>query len=65
MVSASKSMVQTDCVEGYFFLSWNKDGDYQVRTNDPDRVIGYSRLPDYVNGCARRTITDLDKENDD
>lgn len=65
MISSVKLLTQTDFVEGYFFVSWNSGGDYQVSMSDPDRVIGYSSLPDYIGGCARRTITELDDRNDD
>jgi len=65
MISSSKILSQTDCTEGFFFLSWNKDGDYQVTFSDPDRVIGYSSLSNYVTGCAQRTIAELDNRNRD
>ena len=65
MKLSAKNMSHTDCVEGYFFISWNKQGAYQHRFHDPDGVIGRSNLAAFVEGSARRVVDELDRRDDD
>lgn len=65
MKLSAKNLAATDCIEGYFFVSWNKKGAYQLRFHDPDGIVGRNNLPSYVEGTARRTIAELDIIDDD
>jgi hypothetical protein len=60
LISSSKYLSQTSCVEGYFLLSWDKDGSYQTRLHDPEGVIGLSYLPSFTRGCAQRAVSEAD-----
>jgi len=63
LIGAAKDMANSECVAGFFIVSWDEDGkNYENRFYDPKAVKGISGLPDYVAGCARRLVTSIDGE---
>lgn len=63
MKSYAKSLSKSDCIEGFFFVSWDEKGRYQTRLYDPRAAIGKNQLPSFVNGAAARLIGDIDAED--
>lgn len=63
LISSAKELSHTQCVEGYFLLSWDKDGTYQTRLHDPEGAIGLSMLPSFVSGCAQRAVSEVDLDD--
>ena len=63
MITTVKGMASTDCVEGFYFISWDKNGSYQDRLHDPKGIVGKSSLSAFVAGSATRTINEIDNED--
>ena len=61
LVGAAKDMANTECVAGFYLVSWDERGvNYQDRLHDPKGSVSLSALPSFIEGCARRMITDID-----
>lgn len=65
MKATIQELSQTDCVDGFFIVGWDKDRNYQVGYYDPNRTVGMSSLSNYVGGVAARYIGQLDRKDDD
>lgn len=63
IVGTAKDMANTECVAGFYFVSWDEKGNrYQDRFHDPKGGVGKSSLPNFVEGCARRMINNIDRD---
>ena len=63
LVGAAKDMANSECVAGFYLVSWDESGDrFTDRYHDPKGAVGRNSLPSYVEGSARRLITERDRE---
>ncbi len=63
ILEAAKYLKTTQCTEGFFFVSWDKNSTYQTQFYDPRGTVGKSQLPDFIRGCASRLVGDIDADD--
>lgn len=63
MISSVKGLAQSDCVDGFYFVSWNSEGFYRDVLHDPKAIVGRNRLSSYVGGSAQRLVNQIDLED--
>jgi len=64
MLNCVKDMASSECVSGFYFISWDEEGTYfQDRLHDPEAAIGKNMLPSYVSGAIQRMINAIDNED--
>ena len=63
MISEAKNMANSECVAGFYFVSWNETGvKHTDSLYDPLGAVGLNQLSTFVGGSAQRKVNEIDNK---